>query len=53
MGDITISIEEYKRLLEASIRIDIFADYVNNQKYSIEREKCGGYLGFNVKNKED
>lgn len=49
MGDVTISLEEYKNLLECSIRIKVFADYVKKEKYSINRDVCGHYLGFEVK----
>ena len=45
---ITISVEEYKKLLEASVRISVFADFVNREKYNIDREDCGKYLGFEV-----
>lgn len=49
MGEtITIPIEEYKKLLEVSIRIVIFSDFVNGSKYSIDREDCGKFLGFKV-----
>lgn len=55
MGEnITITVEEYKKLLEASVRINAFADFVNREKYNINREDCGKYLGFEVaENKED
>lgn len=47
-GTITITTEEYKKLLEASVRVSVFADYVNQSKYNIDREDCGRYLGFEV-----
>ena len=50
---ITISVEEYKRLLEVSVRVGIFADYVNESKYSVGREECGLYLGFEVRKHDD
>lgn len=50
---ITISVEEYKKLLEESVRVKIFADFVNSSKYSIDREDCGKYLGFEVVKVED
>lgn len=54
MGEtVTISLEEYKKLLELSVRVDIFAEYVNSEKYSIEREWCERFLGFKVVEKED
>jgi len=46
--NITITMEEYKKLLEASVRIDVFAEFVNGSKYSIDREDCGRFLGFEV-----
>lgn len=50
---ITISVEEYKKLLEASVRISVFADYVNDSRYSIDREDCGKFLGFEVVEHEE
>jgi len=50
---ITISVEEYKKLLEMSVRVSVFADYVNQSKYSIYREDCGRFLGFEVVKEED
>lgn len=50
---ITIPVEEYKKLLEGSVRIKIFADFVRTTKYSIEREKCGRIFEFNIDDKED
>lgn len=51
--NITIPVEEYKKLLEASVRINLFADFVNQSKYSIDREDCGRFLGFEVVKIED
>lgn len=55
MGEtITIPTEEYRKLLETFLRVKIFADYVNGEKYSVSREDCGMFLGFEVKEiKED
>lgn len=50
---ITISVEEYKKLLAASVRISIFSDFVNGSKYSIDREDCGKFLGFNIIKQKD
>lgn len=63
---ITISVEEYKQLVKAaeannssaeftemSTRVKLFADFVNRTNYSISREDCGRYLGFEVVKKED
>ena len=46
--NITITMEEYKKLFEASVRVSVFSDYVNQSKYSIDREDCGRFLGFEV-----
>lgn len=46
--NITIPVEEYKKLLEMSVRVSAFADYVNQSKYSIDREDCGRFLRFEV-----
>lgn len=48
-GKIEIPVEEYKRLLETSVRVSIFEDYVKKSAYSIDRDVCGHYLGFEVK----
>ena len=52
-GTIAIPIEEYKDLLKKSIMVDVFANFVNSTKYSVDREDCGRYLGFDIKDKED
>lgn len=51
--NITITTEEYKKLLEVSVRVSVFADYVNQSKYNIDREDCGRFLGFEVVVRED
>lgn len=51
--NITISAEEYRKLLETSVRVSVFADFVNGSKYSIDREDCGRFLGFEVVVRED
>lgn len=51
--NITITMEEYKKLLEASVRVSVFSDYVNQSNYSIDREDCGRLLGFEVVKMED
>lgn len=55
MGEntITISTDEYRKLLELSIRAKLFTDYVNKEKYSISREDCGRFLGFSVSSTEE
>ena len=51
--NITIPVEEYKKLLEMSVRVDLFVDYVNRSKYSIDREECRRFLGDKVNKEED
>lgn len=51
--NITIPVEEYKKLLEMSVRVSVFSEYVNQSKYSIDREDCGRFLGFEVVKMED
>lgn len=54
MGEtITIPVEEYKELLEASVRLEIFAGYVSNERFNISREDCSKYLGFELEKQED
>ncbi|MEZ3506868.1 MAG: hypothetical protein K1W10_08000 [Lachnospiraceae bacterium] len=48
MHEVTIPFEEYKKLVEAQVRVEVFAEYVNREQYSIEREKCAGFLGFKL-----
>lgn len=50
---ITISVEEYKELVETSASVKAFARYVNRSNYAIDREKCGDILGFDLAEKED
>lgn len=50
---VTISTKEYKKLAEAQIRIDIFADFVNKERYNISKEECARYLGFELEKEEE
>ena len=50
---ITIPVEEYKKLTETNMRVKIFSEFVNREKYSIGRETCGFFLGFEVADGED
>lgn len=49
---ITISVEEYKKMLEAQVRIGCFAAFVKRNKYNIDKEDCGRFLGFEVKRED-
>lgn len=53
MNEITISMEEYKKFLEAQVRINVFSAYVNNEQYNISREMCASFLGFELAKTED
>ena len=46
---ITIPLEEYKVLLENTVRVKSFERYVNSEKYNIGREMCGILLDFEVR----
>lgn len=48
MASITISMEEYKELIQTKVRIDVFAKYVNSAEYSIGRRTCSNFLGFDL-----
>lgn len=48
MGEITIPTEEYKNLVKLQARVEVFAEYVNAEKYSISREECAKFLGFEL-----
>lgn len=50
---VAVSAKEYKKLVEAQVRIEIFADYVRAEKYSIGRENCAALLGFELEEDED
>lgn len=52
-GTITIALEEYRDLVKASARIDAFADFVIKSNYSIDRETCGHFLGFELVEEEE
>lgn len=49
---ITIPLEEYKKMVETHARVEVFKKYVEKEEYSIDREMCGTFFGFEVKNGE-
>ena len=53
MGEVTISTDEYKNLIKAQARVEVFAEYVNNEKYSISRVECAKFLGFELVKEDD
>ena len=47
-GEITISIEEYKKLLKIWAATEAFISFVKASKYSPDREDCARFLGFEL-----
>ena len=45
---VTIPLEEYRVLVEVFTRVRIFTEYVQSEKYAIDRKKCGIFLKFEV-----
>lgn len=52
MKEITISTDEYKNLIKTQARVEVFAEFVNASRFSIGREECAKFLGFEIE-KED
>ena len=52
MGEITITIDEYKRLIEAATRLRVAADYILKDTYPAI-EIIGGILGIDRKGEDD
>lgn len=52
MDEVTLTKEEYRKLLESEIKIKLFAKYVNCKTYSISRKECAELLGFELERKE-
>lgn len=48
MGEITISVEEYKQLLKIRAATEAFVDFVKSSKYAPDREDCARFLGFEL-----
>lgn len=48
MGEITITTEEYKKLLKTQARVEVFEQYVKIQEFSISRIECACFLGFEL-----
>lgn len=51
--EIAIDLEEYKHLIKLQARVEIFVEYVNAEKYSISREECAKFLGFELEKNDD
>lgn len=50
---ITIPIEEYKKLIEVQMRVNIFAEHVKASDYRIEKEDCARFLGFQLQDEKN
>lgn len=50
---VTISVEEYRKLLEIQARADILKEYTIPQTYSISRGMIARILGFELSNVEE
>lgn len=53
MNEITVSMEEYKDLVKAKTRIEIFAEYIKKEGYSVTTERCAQFLGVELEKKND
>lgn len=45
---ITISVEEYKKLLKTQVATEAFIDFVKASKYAPHKEDCARFLGFEI-----
>ena len=50
---VTISVEEYRKLLEIQARADILKEYIIPQIYSVSRGMIARILGFELSNVEE
>lgn len=50
---VTISVEEYRKLLEIQARADILKEYTIPQTYSVSRGMIAKILGFELSNVEE
>ena len=50
---VTISVEEYRKLLEILARADILKEYTIPQTYSVSRGMIARILGFELSNVEE
>lgn len=53
MGEITITIKEYKELLKTRARVEVFEKYVKSQEFSISRTECAWFLGFELEESKE
>lgn len=43
---ITITMEEYKRYIELSVRMKVLVEYIEQEKYSLDKERIKSTLGL-------
>ena len=43
---ITITMEEYKRYIELSVRRKVLVEYIEGEKYSLDKERIKSILGL-------
>ena len=54
MGEnITLTTEEYKRLIETEVRVKVLIDYVNSEKYSLDKNRIHTIMGFPIQEDKD
>lgn len=53
MEQVTIDKDEYIKLMETSIRVKIFAEFLKDERYSVTPKVCGQFLGFKFEVNED
>ena len=53
MEKITISVEEYKKLLKIWAATEAFISFVKTSKYAPDREDCARFLGFKLEEQEE
>lgn len=50
---IAVTIAEYKRLIEIGVRAKVLEDYVNSEKYSLDKSRVRSIMGFANAEEED
>lgn len=48
MKEITIFVEEYKKLLKVNAATEAFISFVKASKYGPDKDDCARFLGFEV-----
>lgn len=53
MGEITVPVEEYKKLLKVWASTEAFISFVKASKYGPDKEDCARFLGFELPESEE